>query len=203
MKHYSCKADYLEDNGFTPDGYTYLVIGDNTYSIKDLLKSQGYVYSKLYGWHKSEPTQLPSAYKNIKVLYSDYQQWDPVFKVMNDLPDAYRDLKAFEESAYDPTPSNFLEAAPGDRIRDLPVTCRSISSFYGAYGYTRVISFLHGDDVLVWMTTSSCPIEENANYLLAGTVKKFESYKGEKQTHLSRVRLKRNENDQKRRPFTT
>ena len=39
------KAEYFEKNGFNEDGYTYCVVGEDTYSIKDHLKEMGGKYN--------------------------------------------------------------------------------------------------------------------------------------------------------------
>jgi hypothetical protein len=78
-----------------------------------------------------------------------------------------------------------------ERLRDLQVTLTSARSFDGFYGTSFIYTFVCGENVLVWMTSSCKDIEVGDHFLLTGTVKEHSEYKGVKQTKLSRCIIKK------------
>lgn len=70
------KNDWYAKNGFDESGYTYLIIGGNTYPIKDMLKARGAKYNKYLGWHSStEYTDLPYPFVAFKIHFNDVYNW--------------------------------------------------------------------------------------------------------------------------------
>ena len=65
------KAEWLEKNGFSADGLTYCIFGDDTYSIKEKLKQLGCRFSPLLKWHSPEPLDLPAGYGMISFTFDD------------------------------------------------------------------------------------------------------------------------------------
>jgi hypothetical protein len=53
-----------------------------------------------------------------------------------------------------------------------------------------VYTFLNGDNVITWFTSSNVTAEEGAEYLLSATIKSHNEYKGEKQTIITRAKVK-------------
>lgn len=76
----------------------------------------------------------------------------------------------------------------GERIKGLSVEKVFSSGYDTEWGYTFFHRFIDGSgNVLVWRTTSEV---ENGPYVLTGTVKGHDEYKGEAQTNLTRCSLK-------------
>ena len=84
----------------------------------------------------------------------------------------------------------YYPGAEKERIRNITAKVKSIRGFQGAYGYTSVYTFTSEDYIFVWMTSKALDIATGETVDLTGTIKKFDEYMGEKQTHLSRCIVK-------------
>lgn len=73
------------------------------------------------------------------------------------------------------------------------VTVSAIHTSEGFYGTTFIYTFMKGKDCLVWMSSSCKDIKVGDQILLTGTVKKFDTFRGTKQTYLSRCIIKKEE----------
>lgn len=54
----------------------YIVGGGNTYLIKDILKKEGFRYSKLWGWYSCDILPIPAHYKLYCFAFDDLYQWE-------------------------------------------------------------------------------------------------------------------------------
>lgn len=64
-------------NGFDKAGFTYLIIGGNTYYIKDALKDRGAKFNKYLYWHSAEElTNLPYPFVCFRVNFTDVYDWN-------------------------------------------------------------------------------------------------------------------------------
>lgn len=109
-------ARWLEKNGFDKDGYTYILIGINSYAIKEELKSAGWVYSPILRWHKADPGDYPN---NVKRIH-----WQSFFTLMawgDFVPaeDAQARIDAFIAEALPPSTSKYVGNI-GDRLKKIP-----------------------------------------------------------------------------------
>lgn len=85
--------------------------------------------------------------------------------------------------------SEFYPEDEGTRIRGIEATVGKITGFSGAYGYTYIYNFIADNFHFVWMTSSHQSLEEGDAVVLAGTIKKFDTYKGVRQTFLTRCKI--------------
>ena len=70
------KNEWLEANGFSDFGVTYLILG-NSYLIKDDLKENGFKFSPLLRWQGSNnDLNLPADCSYHKLCYEDIFIWD-------------------------------------------------------------------------------------------------------------------------------
>jgi hypothetical protein len=179
-------ALWLEKNGFDKDGYTYILIGINSYVIKEELKGAGWVYSPILRWHKADPGDYPN---NVKRIH-----WQSFFTLMawgDFVPaeDAQARIDAFIAEALPPSTSKYVGNI-GDRLKKIPATLQAKHSFTGQYGITQVLTFTDSEGNIFTWFTSSCPnIEPSTSCLLSGTVKEHKNYKGNKTTILTRCRI--------------
>lgn len=183
------KAAWLEKNGFSADGLTYVVFGDNTYSIKDWLKEQGCKYSRLLGWHAAQPLDVPEGYGMISFSFDDLFEWGENTDTAYPFEHAETKVQAALDATRSPSLSEYMGAI-GERLRDLTALYKSSFGFQGAYGYTYRHTFQIGENVLVWFTTKELNLEEDELVLLTGTVKKHDEYRGVKMTNLTRCIIK-------------
>lgn len=182
------KIDWLLKNGFSEEGVTYCIVGENTYSIKDHLKSQGFKYSPLLGWHGAEPaSDLPSDFLSIAIDFAEIYIWSEKYPEYKE--DAKITIDRIFKEAIGPSKSSYL-GTPGERIRNLTATLTAIKGFAGVYGWTNIYSFKCGDDILVWMTSSTLDLPQGATVDFTGTVKSHEEFRGVKTTRFSRCIVK-------------
>lgn len=167
----------------------YLVTGNNTYAIKDELKERGGRFNPALNWYFTHKVELPEGYDLVPVEIEKIFNWNPQLKKFFIKDDAKEHADAAKSALLPESKSEYIGSIK-ERLRDMRVTLTGCRGFNSPYGYTIVYTFSYGDNVLVWMTTSEQEVELNHEYLLTGTVKKFEEYGGVKQTHLSRCIIK-------------
>lgn len=167
----------------------YLVAGGDTYAIKNELKELGGHFSPALNWYFTHPVELPKGYVLIPRDVSLFFDWNPQTKKFTTSEKAKENADAARAEILPKSKSEYIGSIK-ERLRDMRVTLTGCRGFQSMYGYTIVYTFAYGDNVLVWMTTSEQDVELNHEYLLTGTVKKFEEYNGVKQTHLSRCIVK-------------
>ena len=192
------KEEHSEDNrriALTELGYdvdnpaVYLVVGENTYAIKDELKERGGHFSPALNWYFTHEVELPKGYSLVARDVSQFFNWNPQTKKFSIAENAKENADAARAELLPESKSEYIGSIK-ERLRDMRVTLTGCRGFQSMYGYTIIYTFAYGDNVLVWMTTSEQNIEVNHEYMLTGTVKKFEEYNGVKQTHLSRCIVK-------------
>ena len=173
-------------HGFDEDGMTWIFVKGDTYAIKDTLKDVGYKFDKQLGWHGAEClNDLPEGYELFQIGFSEVYEWpfetasEPKFIGAQVIADA----KARAGSG------EFIGEI-GERLRALDVQLMSVREWNGSFGLSYIYQFSYKGDVLIWMTTKWMDVQPDEWYVLSGTVKKHESYKGMNQTYLSRCIIK-------------
>lgn len=183
------KAEWLEKNGFDPNtGYTYCVVGEDTYSIKDHLKEIGGKYNPTLKWHL--PTQIPLGedFKFVPIKFDDIMDWDDEDGAMY-FSDAEIKITRALKAALPPSKSEYIGNI-GDRLRNLTAVLKSAHGFNSAFGFTYIYSFYINDSCLVWFTQKDLGLANGTIVDLTGTVKAHEEYREVKTTKLSRCIVK-------------
>ena len=181
------------------DGYDvecpqiFVVIGENTYAVKDELKELGCKYKPEFGWYCTHAVDVPVNYGMVGIPFDQVCEWNPVAKKIFIKDGAKEIADAAKNEAAPKSNSEFI----GDikqRLRDMEVVytnCRTIESYYGV---SLVYTFKLGDNVLTWFCSGKGidpDIEVGEAVLLTGTVKDHKIYNGVKQTYLNRCIVKR------------
>ena len=190
------KRDLLKKFGYEDlDNPTiYIVVGGDTYQIKDIIKERGGHYNATFGWFFNKVTEVPEGYSLLPIAFDDVYDWHPMTKTVDIKENAAEVVREAKKALY-PTPESESEyvGEVKERMRDLRVTLTGARAVSGAYGTSILFTFEYNKNVLVWFT-SSPPSEEEATvgneYLLTGTVKEHKEYNGVKQTRLTRCKLK-------------
>lgn len=167
----------------------WLVCGGNTYEIKDQLKEMGCKFSPALGWYNSHKIDIPEGYDIVSINFYDVYVWYPLSKRF-ELADNAREIADAAKATLNPESHSEYMGEIKERLRDLQVTLTAARSFDGFYGTSFIYTFMYGENVLVWMTSSYKDIEVGDHYILTGTVKSHDEYKGVKQTKLSRCIIK-------------
>ena len=183
------KSAWLEKNGFSADGFTYCVFGEDTYSIKDWLKEQGCKFSPLLKWHFPKPLDLPVGYGMICFSFEDIYDWDYETEEAYYYESAKEMIDRKFKEAEGPSLSEYVGEV-GERFRHETAIYKSTRGFSGKYGWTNIHTFQIGEDVLVWFTQVDLNLERGCMIDLSFTVKKHEEFRGVKTTQLSRCLIK-------------
>ena len=187
-KDYETKRkEWLEKNGFSEDGYTYVIKGES-YSIKDELKEHGFIFSPILLWHKATIDEEYSE-RQVRVALADVADimaWGTgVFKET-----AAKYIKDLTAEA-PVNPSLDWAAAPGETIKDIEVQIVKKSSFSGRFGLTNVITFVDDNNLkYTWFTTTTPAFMVGDRVKVTAKVKDNNEYQGEKITVLTRAKLK-------------
>lgn len=179
------KAEWLEKNGFSADGYTYIITG-NSYAIKDELKANEWKFDSVILWHKANPAGYED--RVIKVFVEDvfeFSAWgEGHYK-----DGAYEIVKKLLKATEPPCRSEY-QGVVGESITVTAVvtSLRTISS---RYGLTTIVNFEDADgNLYTWFTTSKNIPEEKAEVTFTARVKEHGEYDDKKITYITRARIK-------------
>lgn len=166
------------------NGYITIFKG-NTYAVKDWFKENGATYRKWWGWSFGSdvavPDKLPEGVEAIQLPWSavaaDHENLLPEDQV-----------KAIVETyIYDTKDTEFLGKV-GDKIDTYITVLKNVVS-ESYWGTSHIMTFEDEDGhILVW-ATSAKDWEVGDSYHIKGTIKDHKTYRGEKQTWLTRCRV--------------
>ena len=177
---------WLADNGFDAEGYTYILVGLNSYAIKDELKEAGWKYNSFLRWHSAEAGEYSE--NVVRVHWSEFYS-TTAWGDMNPLPDAQKKADTLINGEKEPSISEWIGEV-GEKIKDLSVVLKGVYGFQGRYGYSQVVKFEDEcGNALTWFTAVNIPFEVGEKCKLSGTIKKHDQYKEEKTTILTRCKL--------------
>lgn len=180
------RAKFLEKEGFGADGFTYVIKG-NTYSIKDELKAAGAKFNSYLGWHFANKDNGYDCFEiNADDVAEFNSDWAFRWKDMEIVEHLLGELKEEENRANSVSQHLF---SVGEKVT-VSVTLSHIASFGTQFGTTCIFNFTDDDgNILVWKTATYQELEEGNRYVVKGTVKSHDEYKGIKQTTLTRCKV--------------
>ena len=186
-------ARFLKSIGFSEDGKTWIVLG-KTYDIKEDLKAAGCRWHNLLGWHFDhsnngfdcfelsidEVTTLSYAGEYIWNAYSD------VVDYVNEKREQYAPEKPVSVSTF--------IGKPGDKVA-LKVTLQHVFTYTTHFTYMGELAYIYKfkdeeGNLIIWKTSKSYKINDGWTGEITGTVKEHSEYNDEKQTVLTRCKLK-------------
>lgn len=183
------KQEWLEKNGFDSNTeYTYCVVGEDTYAIKDHLKEMSGKYNPLLKWHLPSQIPLSDEFKFVPIKFSDIMIWNEEDGAVY-LTDAEMKVKKALKSALPPSKSEYIGKV-GERLRNLTAVLKSTKTYTNRYGLGYIYSFFIKEDELIWFTQKEIGIENGAVVDLTATVKEHSEYGDRKQTIVSRCIVK-------------
>lgn len=177
--------NWLKWNGFNEEGYTYLIFG-NTYPIKDMLKAAGCKFSQELKWHGPAAVDVPEDCFVEKIHWSNVWNWN------EDAGDMWRieEGQKFLDEIFSKNSEGTYVGEVGERLRKIAVTFVGTKTFESQYGVGKVYKFDYNGAQLSWFTEVEKNLEEGAEYVLSGTVKKHTIYGNVKTTYLNRCIIK-------------
>lgn len=182
------KAEWLKRECFTPNGVTTVYIGSNSFDVKDQLKAEGWKYSTLIGWHIAETGIEKYGAENLaEVSVSDVA----AFNLYGEgcwLSTAKNFVDQIRNSRKPVSKSEWI-GLEKDKIKNVPVVVKSIRGCETRFGWTNIITFLNGNNILTWFTATDMKFAVGESCYLSATVKEHKEYRDEKQTVVTRARL--------------
>ena len=180
------KKSQKEVLGFV-EGYITIFKGE-TFEKKEELREAGATYTRWWGWSIAGGKEVPE----IDGLEPVRLDWSLV---------GGEDGKCYNEEVIKNAVEPLLYGAGksthqgeiGERLRNIPVVVVSCNQFTSNFGDKNVITFEDEyENVYVWFTTARS-LEAGTHWILAGTVKAHNIYKGTAQTTLTRCSLVEND----------
>ena len=164
-------------------GYITIFKG-NTYEDKEYFKTNSARYNRLWGWYfvstEDLPDDIPEDVTPIKL------PWEMVGQENGELLSEPQVIAAVETLIYDEDISEY-QGEIGDKI-EVVVTIEKAVELDGYYGRSTMhIMRDYEGNCYVW-TTAARSWSEGTEHHIAGTIKALKTYKGVKQTVLTRCR---------------
>ena len=184
----------LEEEGYDVEcPQIFVVIGENTYAVKDQLKELGCKYKPEFGWYCTHAVDVPVYYGMIGIPFDQVCDWNPVTRRISVKENAKEVADAAKAEAMPKSNSEFIGEVK-QRLRDIKAVYTSCRTVEGFYGVSICYTFKVGDNILTWFCSGKGidpDIEIGETILLTGTVKSHKEYNGVKQTLINRCIVKR------------
>jgi len=166
-------------------GYITIFKG-NTYEDKDYFKMNAARYTRLWGWYFISTMDLPNDIPEDVIPVQ--LPWELVGNENGTLKSDGEVIAAVESLIYEPDTSEY-QGKVGDKV-DIIVTVEKAILLDGYYGpSTMHIMRDYDGNCYVW-TTSAKSWSPDTEHRIVGTIKELKTYKGTKQTVLTRCREK-------------
>lgn len=166
-------------------GYITIFKGD-TYSLLEWFQESTARYHKFFGWYFISEEELPEIPAGITPIQLKWE--DVAFADEDQLRPESQIKEHIDSLMYEPSPSKW-QGEVGDRI-DRTLTVVKITPLADGY-YGPSTFFLFRDEYeneYCW-TTGSKSLDLGATYEVRGSIKALQTYKGKKQTVLTRCRV--------------
>lgn len=183
-------AKFFKSIGFNENGEAWVVVGVNTYEVKDALKEAGAKFTNEIGWHFDRE---PETFKGVKITINQVADENNVGTYFLKDYNAIKGLCDEIRAAHTENPSEHVGNV-GEKVEKL-VTLKRVNCFETHFGYYEqtVGIYVFEDEnknVLIWKTASAPNVEIDETVTIRGTVKELNEYKGTKQTVLTRCKIK-------------
>lgn len=167
-------------------GYIYLVKGD-TYPYIEWLRESDAIYRTCWGWAfetgANIPEQLPEGLSLVKLFWEDIADVD-----LDELKPEPERKKILESLLYDPSASQW-QGEIGERIERTLTVTRVIDLESGYYGASTFHLFTDESGNEYCWTTAAKKLEAGRTYQIRGSIKQLSTYRGKKQTVLTRCKI--------------
>ena len=182
------KGQWLEINGFSNKGISYIVLG-NSYPIKDALKEAGFKFSPLLRWHSPENTFiLPDTCSYLEIRYEDFFEWDEEAGISFMKENTREKLDLIFNPPCE-SPSKFVGEID-EKICELRCRVKNIGGYNTAYGYRWVYNFIdENGNEYSWHSTYNKSLSAGMELEISGTIKEHKEYKGINTTILTRCKV--------------
>ena len=181
------KELWLKTNGFSEDGFTYVVTG-NSYAIKDQLKEAGFKYDSVLRWHRATPEGYEE--NTIKVNLDDVIEIS-AWGEGHYLSSAKKFIDNLLKEEDDEQEESEWYGEVGGKVKEHKVRFTNRYSYQSQWGLSNIYTFKDDTNhTFVWFTTKGLSYELNTPLILTGTIKEHKTYKDTHQTIVTRCKVK-------------
>ena len=128
------KKETLAKMGFDVENpMIYVIIGGNTYNVKEEIKERGGRYNATFGWHYTSNNEPPHGFTTIAIPIDSVYEWFPRIKKFMLKDTAKVVVEEAKKTALPPSKSEYI-GEEKERMRDLIVTltdARPVESRFG------------------------------------------------------------------------
>ena len=181
------RAKWLEENCFNENLTTFVYFPADSFEVKDKLKEAGFKFNSSLLWHAAM-APIGNEESCIEVSFNEVGEFS-AWGEGHFNPDVKKIIEDKIKKARPASKSQWI-GEEKDKVTDLPVLLVSIRGFESRYGYSKVVKFLNGDNIITWFTATDIKFEPGDSILLSGTIKKLDEYKGEANTIVTRCKLR-------------
>ena len=162
-----------------------LIKGD-TYPFLEWLRESEAVYRTFWGWAFESGVEIPELPEGLSVVQLP---WDMVADVEKDELKPKAEIDAVLETLlYDPGTSEW-QGEIDERIDRTLTVIKAVPLESGYYGPSTFYLFEDENENQYCWTTGAKQLEQGETYIVRGTIKNLSTYKGTKQTILTRCRI--------------
>lgn len=185
------RKKWIEDNGFSEDGVTYVYFPTDSYDRKEELKDNGFRFNYTLLWHTAT---VPEGFADqvVKVDLNDVVEFN-AFGRGGYILGAKEKVERLIAAARPVPPSEYIGAVK-DKIENLKVKLTAVRGFETRYGFSQIVRFeTETGDIVKWFTTVNIPFEIGSELYLNGTIKELVEDKyenGARVTVLTRCKLR-------------
>lgn len=183
-------AKFLKKEGFSEDGKAWVVLG-NTYEIKDELKASGCKWNNLLGWHfNHEVADYETFMVTVDDVMSIGHDGHYFWKAYSDVVDFIDDQK----KANAPKTESQYVGEIGETV-EMNLTLANVFTYKTHFTYSGETNYIYKftdaeGNTLIWKTGKPLHIETGNAVTVKGTIKEHSEYNGDKQTVLTRCKVK-------------
>ena len=182
---------FFHKEGFNTEGHAWVVLG-NTFSIKDDLKNAGCRWNNQLGWHFNHEQDT---FQTIKVHIDEFCNKDDCGDYCFDEVCAIQEYIKEQKQVAQANHKSEFQGNIGEKIEKELTLVKSVSfeTHFTYYGETQYIHKFEDEDgnIYIWKTSNALvedkPIQK---CILKGTIKEHSEYNTEKQTVLTRCKVK-------------
>ena len=183
-------------------GNLYIVVGANTYQIKDKLKDAGARYYQGLGWFFNDSTKpaddfLTDPYFFYHTTFDEMFTWNCYHKTAffkdGAVTKMERKITEIKTEANKQTSNSQHYGVVGERIRKELAVYKEVRAINNDWGGSLLYTFAIGENIFTWFTQSVIDesIKPGDTIILSGTIKAHTEYNGILQTQLSRCIVKK------------
>jgi len=181
------EREWKMQHGWSEDGISYVVSG-NSYSIKDELKQNGFIYDPVLRWHKATKDEK-YADRLIEIRMDDVVEISAWGK--GHYKSEAKDIVDKALAATRPEVHSEWVGEVGEKIKDIRVQLVRKHTMETKYGVTTLYSFQTEEgNILNWWTSTFQTVEINDWVTIKyATIKKLDTYNDVKNTVITRPKL--------------